>query len=273
MGPPIPGFEAFELTDGPITHTVYCSGEGRGVLLLHELPGMTAACIRWAEEIAASGFRVFMPLLFGAPNDDDGIGFFPQLCVSREFSIFASGGGSPVVTWLRALGRRALELCGGPGVAAIGMCLTGNFAVALMADEKVLAAVASQPALPITATIPVLGDITGSHEALGITDEELAAATARARAGVPLMCLRFSNDSISPVERFDRLRDVFGAAFHPFLLGSAEGIDSSPGNIYGLPQRAHSVLTGEYKAGDPNHPTRLARDAVLAFLHDRLDSD
>ncbi len=268
MSAAIPGFTSFDFRAGDIGHTVYRRGSGRAVLLMHELPGMTPACIGYANELAET-FTVVMPLLFGEPNDDKGAAFVPQLCISREFHIFAKGGGSPVVNWLRALGRRALQECGGPGV--IGMCLTGNFAIALMADEAVLAPVASQPALPITAALPLIGDIVaGSHAALAVTSDELAAAKQRAGQGAKLMCLRFSNDHISPSERFDALRTAFGPAFHTFLLGSNEGIDSSPGNPYGLPTRAHSVLTGEYVPDRPDHPSRQARNAVSAFLRERL---
>jgi dienelactone hydrolase len=117
MAQPVPGFSDFEFTDGGITHTVYRRGTGRrAVLLMHELPGMTPACIGYANELADT-FTVFMPLLFGAPNDDKGVAFIPQLCISREFNLFANGGGSPVVNWLRALGRHALAACGGPASA------------------------------------------------------------------------------------------------------------------------------------------------------------
>ncbi len=267
----LPGFTQSAFTDGPFTHTVYRIGAGRAVLLMHELPGMTRACIGLAKEIAEAGFTVFMPLLFGEPYDDKGFGFFPQLCISREFKLFANGGGSPVVTWLKALARHALAECGGPGVGAIGMCLTGNFAIALMADEAVLAPVVSQPALPLTGAIPLIRTLVpGASAALGITIEQEQDAQKRAAQGVSLMCLRFSNDSISPVERFEALRRGFGAAFIPFLLGSPDGIDSGPQNPYGLQADAHSVLTGEYKDDLPLHPSRLARNAVLSFLQTRL---
>jgi len=271
MVTPIPGFDSFPFTDGPFSHTVYRRGTGRAVLLMHEMPGMTAACIDFAAEIANAGFTVFMPLLFGEPYDDKASAFFPQLCISREFHLFANAGGSPVVTWLRALGRHALVACGGTGIGAIGLCLTGNFAIALMADAAVLAPVASEPALPLTPALPVLGALApSSRAALAVTPEELAAAKQRGSQGVKLMCLRFSNDSISPSERFDALRTTFGAAFVPFLLGSPEGIDSAPGNPYGVRPGAHSVLTGEYKPDQPNNPSRLARNAVLGFLRERL---
>ena len=84
------------------------------------------------------------------------------------------------------------------------------------------------------------------------------------------MCLRFSNDRISPAERFDALRTTFGTAFRPFLRHSTEGIDLSPDNPYGLQQNAHSVLTAEYKSDPPDNPMRQARDAVREFLKERL---
>jgi hypothetical protein len=46
-------------------------------------------------------------------------------------------------------------------------------------------------------------------------------------------------------------------------------IDSSEGNPWGIPGRAHSVLTEEL-VDDPGHPTREALDQVLAFFHGRL---
>lgn len=267
----IHGFDNFEFTDGPFTHTVYRRGTGLAVLLMHEMPGMSWPCIDLANEIAGAGFTVFMPLLFGQPGDDSNLKFFPRLCISREFHVFASGGGSPIVDWLRALGRHALAQCGGAGIGAIGMCLTGNFAIALMADPMVLAPVASQPALPIGPAFPVVGQLMpGERSALGVTPEQLAGAQQRAAQGVKLMCLRFSNDTVSPRERFDALRSAFGAAFVPFLLGSEEGINSAPGNPYDLRSGAHSVLTREYQPGDPEHPSRLACNAVLAFLSERL---
>ena len=266
----IPGFDAFAFTAGSYTHTVYRQGTGRAVVLMHELPGMTPPCIGLAREIAAAGFTVFMPLLFGQPNDDKGIGFVPQLCISREFRLLAGGVSRPVVDWLKALARMALGACGGPGVGAIGMCLTGNFAIALMADPAVLASVASQPALPFVAATPVIGTLmTAACASLALTPADQEAAQRRAAAGAQLMGLRFSNDSISPSARFTTMRETFGAAFIPFLLGAPDGINSAPGNPYGLCPRAHSVLTGEYK-NLPEHPSRLARDAVLAFLRNRL---
>ena len=66
---------------------------------------------------------------------------------------------------------------------------------------------------------------------------------------------------ISP--RTQRLRREFGDAFE------AIEVDSSPGNPYGIPPGAHSVLTVDL-VDEPGHPTRAALDRVLEFLAERL---
>lgn len=71
-----------------------------------------------------------------------------KLCVSKEFNRFAFREEAPIADWLRALARDAHRSCGGPGVGAIGMCFSGGFALAMMADESVIAPVLSQPSMP-----------------------------------------------------------------------------------------------------------------------------
>ena len=55
---------------------------------------------------------------------------------------------SPITDWIRLLCRHIRDELGSDGVGIIGMCLTGNFAIQLIGDESVIAAVASQPAMP-----------------------------------------------------------------------------------------------------------------------------
>jgi dienelactone hydrolase len=76
-------------------------------------------------------------------------GYWPDRvkCVSAEFRAFGAGGSSPVTRWLRALANLAHSECGGPGVGAIGMCFSGNFALSMMLESSMLAPVLSQPAL------------------------------------------------------------------------------------------------------------------------------
>jgi dienelactone hydrolase len=252
----IEDYEAFVFDHGGISHRVYRRGSGPAVLLMHELPGMTPACITLGDAIAESGFTTYMPLLFGEPGDDHAFLYGAQICLSREIYAFAEKGGSPITTWLRALGQKMHADCPAPGIGVIGLCLTGNFAISLMASPDVLAPVASEPALPFG-----IGD--AAHAALAVTDADLAQAVTRSKSGVPFVCLQFSNDALSPKARFENLRNAFGSAFR------GTEIDSSPGNAFGISTKAHSVLTGDF-VDSPDHPTRLALDSVLAFLQKQL---
>jgi dienelactone hydrolase len=260
----IDGFTRCRFAAGGIEHDVFHKGKGPVVLLMHELNGMSPACIGLAEELAGEGFAVYMPLLFGRPGDDEGFGFVPQICVTREIRLFANDGGSPISGWLAALSRaaqrREAKAQGKPPeeitVGVIGMCLTGNFALCLIAEPMVRAAVASQPALP-------LKPFGKARASLALTKDELDRAQARSAAGVPLLCLRFSEDQVSPPERMEAIRRSF-----PQDVEVIE-IDSGPGNPDWLPAHSHSVLTGSF-SGKAGHPTRRARTRVITFLKEHL---
>jgi dienelactone hydrolase len=249
------GFSEFAFSDGGIEHGVFWIGGGPGVVIMHELPGLTESCIDFAKEVSRE-FRVYLPLMFGNPGDYAPLRFLAKLCISREFNLFANRGGSPIADWMRALCRRVHLECGGPGVGVIGMCLSGNFAISLMAEPAVLAPVASQPSLP-------LGLSKRSRCALAITPSEMSAATARAESGATLLGLRFSDDKHCPRERFATLRHTFGVGFKEIE------IDSSKGNRWGVRPNSHSVLTDDF-VDETGHPTRVARETVLAFLREKL---
>jgi dienelactone hydrolase len=253
----IKGYGESSFSADGITHPVYRRGSGPGVVLIHELPGLSDACIGLGDEIAAAGFSVHLPLLFGRPGEWNTLKYLAHVCISREFRLFAECGSSPVVDWLRALCRKVCSECPGPGVGVIGMCFTGNFALSMMADDAVLAPVASQPSLPF----PVSATL---KQHAGASDADLQRAVARSKEqGVELMCLRFSHDPYVPRERYERLRRMFGERFR------AVEIDSSPGNPHGLSPRSHSMLTHHFR-DEQGHPTRQARDQVIAFLREKL---
>jgi len=179
-----------------------------------------------------------------------------RACVSREFAVLAQREASPITEWLRALCRRAHAECGGPGVGALGMCLTGNFALALMVDPSVMAPVLSQPSLPF--------GVSASHRAaLHLSDADLALVKQRVKGGCPVLGMRFTHDPLCPIERFDTLRRELGAGFE------AIEIDSGPGNPHGIKRLAHSVVT-EDLVDEAGHPTRAALERVLALFEARL---
>jgi dienelactone hydrolase len=117
-----------DLNYNGITHPVYFDGQGPAVILMHEINGMTPACVAVADRIASSGFTVYLPLFFGIPNDRLPRVEWPGalFCIRHEFNLLASNGTSRIAEWLRELCRRADRDCGDRGVGVIGLCLTGN---------------------------------------------------------------------------------------------------------------------------------------------------
>jgi dienelactone hydrolase len=257
----LPGFEESAFVHNGVTRTLYRRGAGPGVVVLHEIPGITPAVARFAERVAAAGLTAFLPVLFGTPGRPVSAGYalgqLARVCLAREFACLAAERPSPVTDWLRALCRRVHAECGRPGVGVVGMCMTGGFALALLAEPVVTVPVLSQPSLPL------LAFTRARREALAISPEELAAARERCADEVPVLGLRFTGDWLCPAERFARLRRELGPGF--------EGIeiDSSRGNPHQIPPRAHAVLTNDFR-DEAGHPTRQALDRVLALFRERL---
>ncbi len=255
------GFESSEFTHDGVTKTVFWRGEGPGVLLMTEVPGITPEVRDLAVEIADAGFRVAVPSLFGTPEKPASPAYIAstigRACVGREFAVLAKHEASPITIWLRALARELHARCGGVGVGAIGLCLTGNFAIALCLDDAMMAPVISQPSLPFA---------TGRASSAAVHATPMTLDTIRQRHkrdGLTVLGLRFSHDFMCPRARFDTLRRELGEAFE-----SVE-IDSGPRNPHGISRTAHSVLAKDF-VDEAGHPTRAARDRVLAFLAARL---
>ncbi len=225
-----------------VTHPTFRRGSGPGVIVVHELPGMTPEVIAFADEVVEAGFAVVLPNLFGTPGAPMSFGVFatvvPRVCVNREFNKLAVGRTSPVATWLRALARDLHAELGGVGVGALGMCFTGGFALAMMVDPAVAAPVVAQPSLPFP-----IGKARSDD--LSLSEEDLATVKTRAAAGCSVLGLRYARDPASGT-RFDRLDRELGPAFRRIEF---EG-------------RGHSTLTA--------HRQQRAVDEVLAFFRERL---
>lgn len=253
-------FDKVDYTYAGSTKTVYRKGSGPAVVVMTEIPGITPKVADFARRVADMGCTVAMPSLYGVDGRRPTSGYiatsFSKVCVSQEFTTFTTGKSSPVIVWLRALARELHQECGGPGVGAVGMCLTGGFALAMMVDEEMIAPVLSQPSLPLV--------LSKGHKAdLGLSATELKVVKERVDAGVCVLGLRFTDDPLSRPERFESLRRELGEGF----IGVE--IDSSPGNAHGFEKKAHSVLTEEL-VDEPGHPTHDALHQVLDHLRDRL---
>ena len=260
MADALHGFERTSFTAQGTTRVVYRTGTGPAVIVISELPGITPHVARFGRTIASVGLTAVLPHLFGDDGRAGSAGYIAkslaQACISREFTTLALRRTSAVTTWLRALAKDEHARCGGPGVGAVGMCLTGGFALAMMVDEVVVAPVLSQPSLPFPLS-------RARRRDLGISDHDLARVKVRAAEGTCLLGLRFSGDKASPPERFERLGEELGDQF------IAVQLDSSPDNPYGHRKAAHSVLTEDLD-DRPGTPTRAALDQVLTFFTDRL---
>lgn len=239
---------------------VYESGSGPAVIVIAEIPGITPKVADFARRVRDLGCTVVLPVLFGEPGKDPSAAYAVQsiapACVSKEFAAFARHRKAPVTDWLRALAADAHERCGGPGVGAVGMCFTGGFALGMMAGPELIAPVLSQPSLP-------LGFTKSSKASVQLSDDDLRVVNERVADGVCVLGLRFTGDMAVPAERFQTLKRELGDGF------VAVEIDSSKGNPWGIPPRAHSVLT-EHLVDEPGHPTREALDQVLDLFRSRL---
>jgi dienelactone hydrolase len=160
-----------------------------------------------------------------------------------------------VTDWLRALARLAHQECGGRGVGAIGMCLTGGFALSMALDPVVLAPVLAQPGLPVT-----------KPAALDISSADLARVQARTRDGLELRGYRFESDTICRASRFQTLRTAFGAAFAGTELPDSA---ANPAGMKARGKAPHSVFTGDL-IDSLGQPTRRTVDEVIAFFRKAL---
>ncbi len=247
--------------------TVFRKGGGPAVIIMSEMPGITPNVARFARWVADIGCTAVMPHLFGTPGKDPlaggrlrmtsyGLATMLPLCVSREFTTWATNRTSPVIEWLRALAAREHERCGGPGVGAVGMCFTGGFALAMATHPSLLAPVLSQPSLPFAAR-PV------QRSAIDCSPDDLELVKARCAAeGLTVLGLRFKGDRFVPPERFAFLREQLGDAF------VAVELDDESANP-DAPMKPHSVLT-EHLIDEPGQPTRAALDQVLDLFRTRL---
>ena len=61
----IEGYEQSEFTHEGVTRTVYRRGQGPGVIVMHEIPGIHPTVVRFSNWVVDAGFSVVMPELLG----------------------------------------------------------------------------------------------------------------------------------------------------------------------------------------------------------------
>ena len=246
-----------------VSKLVHVAGSGPAVIVMAEMPGISPHVARFARWVREAGFTVYMPSLFGRdgalPDVAEGTEVFRRACISAEFRAFAANRSSPVTRWLRSLARLAHEESGGPGVGAIGMCFTGNFALTMMLEQAVLAPVLSQPSLP-------LDDPAG----LEISPEELSVLRRRLeREELTVLAYRFAGDRFCTAQRFAAYRDALGERFIGRVLDDGAANPATTPFFEHVVGGPHSVVTA-HLIDEAGQPTIAARDEILDFFAERL---
>lgn len=260
---PLDDFAARQVELEGVARTVYVTGDGPAVVIMAEMPGISPHVARFARWVRDAGFTVFMPSLFGrdgaVPKADEGAAVFQRTCVSSEFRALGGGEASPITAWLRALARFAHAECGGPGVGAIGMCFSGNFALSMMLEPAVVAPVLSQPSLPLDAP----GRLESGTEELRAVHHRLD------RDDLTVRAYRFEGDQICHAQRFAAYAEALGDRFVARTLpDTAANSDVSP-FFAAYVDYPHSVVT-QHLIDEAGQPTMVARDEILDFFRARL---
>ena len=256
-------FDRRAVTVDAVARAVYVSGDGPAVIVMAEMPGISPDVARFARWVRAAGFTVYMPSLFGVdgayPEAERGLAVLKRACVSAEFRALAGNESSPITRWLRGLARVAHGERGGPGVGAIGMCFTGNFALSMMLEASVLAPVLCQPSLPL--------DDPG---ALEIAPDELASVRHRLeREDLTVRAYRFEGDRHCTKQRFAAYAAALGPRFEATPVPLSAANPKPPPFFEHVVGCAHSVVTA-HLIDEAGQPTIVARDEILAFLGARL---
>ncbi len=256
-GPPLAGFAQFAFAAGDISHTVYFAGDRRDppLLLMPEIAGFAPGLLLFAQRLTAARFQVYVPWLFGPFGQRARIRNGISLCISREFANLRTGVSAPVTSWLRALAAHISRHNDGSRIGAIGMCLTGAFAIPLVIDPSVAAAVAAQPSVPFSALFATLGVGRGAWmRQLNISEHDISEARARLACGhAQLLAVRNRADRICPQEKLQRLQQEFPTGLEVRQYGEASSRNA-------LGERPHATFTKEYRvAGKCRRRSSLAQ--------------
>lgn len=265
-GPPLEGFGQFFFESHGMGYPVYHAGKQGDpmLLLLQEIAGFSPGLLLFAERLTGAGFQVAVPWLFGPFGRRAPVRNAVRLCVSREFANLREGVSAPVATWLRALAAQLSKRNGGARIGAIGMCLTGAFAIPLVIEPGVAAAVAAQPSVPLSFLHLAFG--TGNPERLGalnVADATIAEARARLNGGeAHMLAVRCRADRICPRAKLERFVREFPVGLDVREYGNADDRNR-------VGQRPHATYTKEYRIepdAPAEHHSRQAFADLVAFF-------
>jgi hypothetical protein len=115
-----------------------------------------------------------------------------------------------------------------------------------MGDDSVLAAVSSQPSMPL---------MKSDH--LHMSPDDIASVRKRIDATAPMHAFRFAGDPMCNEVKFRAIDRAF----------NSDGTTRI--HTHTLPGKGHSVLTLDF-VDEQGHPTRNALDQILTYFHAQL---
>ncbi|QPK65358.1 hypothetical protein IVG45_10695 [Methylomonas sp. LL1] len=246
-----------------IAHDVYFfpgpSKQAPPILLLHELPGLSPNTLHFAETLSKD-FNVYVPLLFGSPNQENT--FFGTLAYLFNGDWYERAnlqGSRPITRWASAALDRVSTHHPGQPVGVIGMCLTGAMPLSLLDHKEIKAIVLAQPTLPIF----------GEDDDLGISAQEWEIAKRRAIAGdIHIYGVRFEKDTIAKRAKHCRLKRELGdKTFLDREITALEYCHKDAEGNYTDCSKSHSTLTYGWSSSFPsNHPMNVRRSEVRDFF-------
>jgi len=239
---------SYEMRNGKVAeHDIYTLGDGdKIVVIIQELPGIGQETLSLADKFVENGYTVVLPHLFGPIGKTSRGNIIRVLCMRREFKIFAKNESSPIVDYLSGLCTSLKTKHQVNGVAVIGMCLTGNFAISLMANEAVLAGFASQPSLAAL-----------SQKSLHMGSDEIEAVKKKLDKVGPMHCGRFEKDKLCTNHKFQLLDKTFNQTENKRMI------------FHELPGKGHAILTLDF-VDKEGHPTYNALQDVFEYFDERL---
>ncbi len=241
-------------TDG-LRHSVFSEIDTNqpAILLLHELPGMTPQCLSLATNIASRGYTVYLPLMFGRPDENNDLSTIWNtvfLLLDCKWSLFHKYETPGIVKDLKIITNEIEQRQGPKKMGVVGMCLTGTLPLSLLSNTNVETLVLSQPAMPF-------GFTSAQKSALGLSFADMCFAVNRvSQEQLTILGLRFASDTICTSNRFNSLHQLFGSNFHDLTIPEYECRTN-------ICTTLHSVLCEQYDNA-PGSPTRNRFDAMMA---------
>lgn len=250
-------FRRSDVVFNDTTRLVFDAGTGPGVIIIHEIPGITPEVARFARWVRDAGFHVYLPSLFGQPGEPNSQGYINasilRICIAREFHVWAANHHSPIVDWLKLLAREVHEECGGRGVGALGMCITGNFAMSMMVEPAVRAPVLCEPSVP-----------PNNQRGIHASPADIALVRDRLeREDLTVRAYRFEGDPVCKAARFEAYAKALGPRFE------GEALPDSAAKADTFRKHPHSVVT-THLIDEQGSLTRQKVDEIIAFFKSKL---